>query len=108
MTGYFIAGRWNDGDVHVKTCVAENSADDHHDEGCEDENKVGAKHAFTLLVTINNKWQNIWEFIQILGNKWKYIGLYGDTWEMCFETFTAPKHPKKATMETIAATTMMM
>ena len=33
----------------MRTCVAENSSNDHHNEGRQDQNKVGAKHAFTLL-----------------------------------------------------------
>ena len=63
--------------IFWKTCVAENSADDHHNEGCQDQNEVGAKHAFALLATVNNEWQNIWEYLGIFGNLWEYMGIYG-------------------------------
>ena len=76
---------FNDDDDDVKTCVTENSADDHHNERCKDENEVGAKHTFTLLTKSTIKGKII-----------------------DFETFIAPKQPKKATMVTMAATTMMM
>ena len=67
--------------IFWQTCVAENSADDHHNEGCQDQNEVGAKHAFALLATVNNEWQNIWEYLGIFGNIWKYLGLFGNIWE---------------------------
>ena len=41
----------------------------------------------------------------MFAHKWTYLIMMKIQFVL---TFTAPKHPKKATMETIAATTMMM
>ena len=69
----------------VITCVTKDGANNHDNEHGKDEHEVGAKHTLALLM-------------MVMTNKIKQ-----ET-----KTFIAPKQPKKAIMETMAATTMMM
>ena len=67
------------------TCVTKHGTNNHDNEHGKDEHEVGAKHTLALLM-------------MVMTNKIKE-----ET-----KTFIAPKQPKKAIMETMAATTMMM